>query len=157
MHIEIRSAKADDIDAILLLLLPYSEEGIILRRSRSEILHALDKFFIAGHGKEIIGVISYYDYGKRLKEVRSLAVNKSWSGKGAGSKLLKHLIDSLIRTSEGARIFALTYSPDFFRKQGFVIVPKESLPEKIWKDCDHCVNRDDCHETALVYKEQERQ
>jgi len=153
MQAIIRPALSSDVDPIYKLLLPYSEDGIILRRTHDEILHALDRFFVAVRGADLIGLISFCDYGERLKEVRSLAVDRSSYKKGVGSMLLKHLIDHLRTHSAEARIFALSYSPEFFIKQGFVEVSKESLPEKIWKDCDNCVNRNDCHETALVYKE----
>ncbi|PKL17488.1 MAG: GNAT family N-acetyltransferase, partial [Spirochaetae bacterium HGW-Spirochaetae-5] len=32
-------------------------------------------------------------------------------------------------------------------------VPKDDFPEKIWKDCDNCKDKDKCGETALIYKD----
>jgi amino-acid N-acetyltransferase len=147
----IKNAELSDAESIYALLKPYSSEGIILERTLNDIRHSIDKFLTAKTGGTIAGVISYHEYGKKLKEVRSLAVKKEMSGKGIGSLLLNHLIDILIEKIPDAKIFVLTYSPEFFRKEGFSDVMKDSLPEKIWKDCNNCGNKDDCGETALVY------
>lgn len=99
----------------------------------------------------IAGVISYHDYGRHLKEIRSLAVRDADSRKGVGSRLVRHLIKQLSR--EGSpKIFVLSYSPVFFIKNGFAPVDKETFPEKIWKDCINCPDQENCGETALVYQ-----
>ena len=45
---------------------------------------------------------------------------------------------------------SLTYEQRFFEKLGFEVVPKESLPLKVWSDCVRCPKRDGCDETAMV-------
>ncbi|HNU91078.1 MAG TPA: GNAT family N-acetyltransferase [Spirochaetota bacterium] len=151
MQAEIREAVTSDVESIYRLLAPYSLENIILERSRKDISNSIDKFLVAVHNSAIIGVVSYYDYGPMLKEVRSLAVKKGLGGRGAGSELVRELLSTLHGKFPGAKVFVLTYSPAFFIRLGFVEVARETLPEKIWKDCDHCKNRDNCGETALVF------
>lgn len=151
MHPVIKNADFSDAESIYDILKPYASEGIILERSLKDIRHSIDRFLTAETKGTITGVISYYDYGKKLKEVRSLAVKKEMSGKGIGRSLLNHLIDILIKKNPDAKIFVLTYSPEFFRKSGFSEVIKDSLPEKIWKDCNNCRHKNECGETALVY------
>lgn len=148
----IRNAIPGDIDTIHEILLPYAREELILARTKDDIAQSLHAFYVAAHNSHISGVISYYDYGDRLKEVRSLAVRKSMAKSGIGSLLLKHLISELSVLCPEPKIFVLTYSPVFFIKNGFVEVPRETLPEKIWKDCDHCKNRHNCGETALIFE-----
>jgi len=47
----------------------------------------------------------------------------------------------------------LTYLADFFKKIGFVEIPKESIPEhKIWADCIKCIHFPVCNEISLVYR-----
>jgi amino-acid N-acetyltransferase len=152
MHAKIRPAVVSDVDAILTILSPYAKEGLILERTAAEIKHAISTFFVAENSGSVTGTVSYHDYGKHLKEVRSLAVRRERAGRRTGSLLVRHLVRSLQERVPGTRIFVLTYAPLFFQKLGFAEVPKESLPEKIWKDCDHCKNRDNCGETALVYQ-----
>jgi amino-acid N-acetyltransferase len=45
---------------------------------------------------------------------------------------------------------ALTYEQTFFEKSGFEVVPKDSLPLKVWSDCIRCPKRDGCDEIAMV-------
>ncbi|MGV7927751.1 MAG: GNAT family N-acetyltransferase [Spirochaetota bacterium] len=151
MHAEIREACPADVESIHRLLQPYALENIILERSREEIAKSIDKFLVASYNKDIVGAVSYYDYGPVLKEVRSLAVRKDVGNNGTGSALVRGLLTMLLGRFPGAKIFVLTYSPGFFGRLGFIEVPRETLPEKIWKDCDHCKNRDVCGETALVF------
>lgn len=37
----------------------------------------------------------------------------------------------------------------FFEKQGFTYFDKSSLPEKIIKDCDLCIRKNNCDEVAM--------
>jgi hypothetical protein len=48
------------------------------------------------------------------------------------------------------QVIALTRNPGFFRKLGFRIVPRETLPRKIWKDCITCTKFVGCDEVAMV-------
>lgn len=148
----IRKARKTDITGIHALLEPFWKRGLILQRTEDDIRAGLKQFYICPQDDDTIaGVISYHDYGKHLKEIRSLAVRDTDSRKGVGSLLVRHLIKQLSR--EGTpKIFVLTYSPVFFIKNGFTPVDKETLPEKIWKDCLNCADQEKCGETALVYQ-----
>lgn len=152
MKYKIRPATKDDIEFILSLTNFYVAKRLILKRTREEIKNLINSFLVAESEDSLVGVISFYDYGTSLKEIRSLAVSREASHSGIGSLLVNEIIkkiNSLSKTK--TKIFALTYSPDFFKKNGFIEVARESLPEKIWKDCQNCPNRDNCTETALVY------
>ncbi len=51
-------------------------------------------------------------------------------------------------------VLVLTYLPDFFKKVGFIEIPKETIPEhKIWTDCIKCIHFPICNEVSLIYKE----
>jgi amino-acid N-acetyltransferase len=148
--IKIHKASPADVNRIFDLLIKYSADGTILERTKDEISEYIDNFFIALNDSSFTGVISYFDYGPALKEIRSLAVDKNFNNKGIASELVKFLIKELTAAS-APKIFALTYSPDFFKKNGFIEADKNSLPEKIWKDCVKCKNRETCGETPMVY------
>lgn len=146
----IKKATKDDIDSIYKIIKPYSDAEIILDRTKDDIYNSIKHFLTAKIDNRVIGVISLYDYGNKLKEIRSLAVTKEFYENGIGSALLKALINDILNKGN-VKIFVLTYSPVFFKKNGFVEVSKESLPLKIWKDCNKCKNRENCGETALIY------
>lgn len=153
MEFTVRYALVEDIERIHALIKFYADKGVILQRDRNDIARSLDMFLVAEKKEEILGVISFHDYGKRLKEIRSLAVNKNWEKNGIGSTLLKEIIDILKSRFPESKIFVLTYAPQFFIKYGFVEVDRDSLPEKIWKDCKNCTDKDNCGETALIFSD----
>jgi len=147
----IRSAEEKDIESIHKLIMHYAAKGVILERTIDDIKNNLGSFLVAELDGKITGTVTHYDYGENLKEVRSLAVTESSQGQGVGRELLRELIRS-IKTKSDAKIFTLTYKPGFFSRNGFAVVPKNEFPEKIWKDCLNCKDRDNCGETALVYQ-----
>lgn len=147
----IRTALPVDAESIYRLIKQYADEGVILERSINDIKGNIDNFIVAVEDNRIIGSVTHYAYGSSLKEVRSLAVEKNFHGKGIGKALLSELIKQ-VRQKDNARIFTLTYRPDFFEKNGFTRVPKDDFPEKIWKDCVNCKDEENCGETALVYR-----
>jgi amino-acid N-acetyltransferase len=143
-------ASSDDIEAIHRMIGHFASQGLILIRSRDEITSNLEAFFVCRLGKKIAGIVSYHDYGHSLKEIRSLAVSEEYQKNHIGSFILKNILSLLCEKHE-PKIFTLTYSPLFFIKNGFHEVNKDTLPEKIWKDCSKCDSRETCGETALVY------
>ncbi len=152
MPVKIDKALPADIDSIYRIIKSYSDIDVVLERSREDISDSLETFLVAREKEGIRGVISYHDYGPGLKEIRSLCVSKENLRKGTGSLLLTRLIDEIRRKNSTTKIFVLTYNPAFFTKNRFVEVEKDSLPEKIWKDCDSCKNREECRETTMVYE-----
>ena len=146
----IRKAKRKDIDSIYDIIKFYSDDGIILKRTRTDILGFLSDFYVAEIDRTIAGTISFFDYGSHLKEIRSLGVKKEFLRHGIGSLLLKRAIQYLCEENT-PRIFVLTLNVNFFEKNGFSVISMDSLPEKIWKDCRTCKKIESCDETALEY------
>ena len=127
MDIIVRRAASSDIDNIHQILKPYANEGIILERSREDISKDLNFFFVAEKNSEIIGIVSYYNYGEKLKEVRALAVKRDSYRMGVGAALLKALLISLQKDFPKAKIFALSYYPEFFNIHAFCLIFIELL------------------------------
>ena len=148
----IRTALPGDVESIFKLIKYYADDGVILERSRDDIMDNIGNFIVAVSDNKIIGSITHYDYGKNLKEVRSLAVDNIFQGNGIGRTLLAELIRR-VKTGRDVKIFTLTYKPEFFQKNGFKTVPKDDFPEKIWKDCTNCKDEENCGETALIYND----
>ncbi len=142
----------DDAESIRSLMLEYALSGIILERSLDDIRDSIGSFLVAKHNNRVIGIIARFDYGQRLIEIRSLAVDKKYYGQNIGTTLLEAMITT-IKNEGDYKIFALSYAPKFFLKNGFIEVPKGSLPEKIWKDCINCPDKDNCGETSLIYSQ----
>ena len=154
MNLSIAPLLKEDLDSAYDLINFYADQGIVLPRSKKNILKEIENFLVARINNQFVGIISFYDYGPNLKEIRSLVVKKNFSNQNIGSSLLINLVNKIIKKNleQIPKIFVLTFSPKFFEKNGFCKVEKSYFPEKIWKDCQKCKNKDDCGETALIYK-----
>ena len=147
----IRKAKITDVREIQKLIELSAKKGEMLSRSLSELYDNLRDYNVFQEdGQElIIGTCAMHICWEDLAEVRSLIVQEEHRGRGLGSQLIDACLSEAI--SLGIyRIFALTYRVDFFRKHGFNVVDKATLPHKIWADCIKCVKFPECDEVAVL-------
>lgn len=147
----IRKAVMSDTEAIYQLIKHYALEGILLSRTYSSIYENLQNFFVAEDSGKVAGVASLHILDKDLAEIRSLAVHPEHIGKGIGKQLVKQVMAEANRL-EIENLIALTYQIEFFSKLGFEIVDKQSLPQKMWKDCINCPKLPSCDEIAMLKK-----
>jgi len=146
----IRKARVDDVEAIVDIIDPYAERGILLPRTRRDVVLRIRDFFVYDSGGEgLAGCAALFPGWDALGEIRSLAVRASMQGKGVGSALVQACIDDA-RELGLPRVFTLTYETGFFSRFGFKEVDKHALPQKIFKDCIKCPHFLDCDETAMI-------
>ncbi|HEX9205739.1 MAG TPA: N-acetyltransferase [Candidatus Deferrimicrobiaceae bacterium] len=138
-----------DVKAIQRLIADYARKGDMLPRSLSDIYENLRDYFVFEDGGDVIGSAAIHIMWEDLAEVRSLAVQEGRMRRGVGTQLVEACISEAIVLGI-ARVFALTYKPEFFEKLGFQRVDKAELPHKIWTDCLKCAKFPDCDEIALV-------
>ncbi len=148
-NIVIRKAKMEDVPVIHELVNYYASRGEMLARSRSEIYEGLRDFFVAEEEGQMLGCAALHINWEDLAEVRSLAVSTAAQKRGIGKKLVEACIQEA-RDLGVSRVYALTYRPGFFEQLGFGLVPKETLPHKIWGDCLKCPQFPNCDEDALL-------
>ena len=149
-ELTVRKAVADDVPAIHALLERYADLGIVLRRSREDILHYLANFFVAENQGGVCACAAVRDFGNDLLEVRSLVVAPELQGRGIGRELMTRVIAAVNASRAVWRLFTLTKEPAFFSKLGFSVVEREMFPEKIWSDCRNCPKHSCCDEIALI-------
>lgn len=146
--VAVREAVMSDVDAIYSLLEEYAKRGKLLPRTKAEIRRNIRSFFVAGTDSvDACGAIEIFSGD--LGEVRSLVVKPEFAGRGYGRSLVEHIIADARRIGL-SRIMSLTYEPKFFTRLGFEVVPKETLPEKVWGVCVSCYKFNDCDEIAMV-------
>lgn len=148
---KIRKATTLDVKALQGLINSYAKEGRMLPRSLSELFENVRDFSVAEKEGEIIGCCALHSVWEDLAEAKSLAVAKSWRGKGIGQRLLNASLKEADSLSI-KRVFVLTYEPDFFKKQGFQLIDKSELPHKVWSECIKCVHFPDCNEVPLIWE-----
>ncbi len=144
-----RRATFDDVENIHKLLNAYAKEGLMLPRSRNSIYENLRDYVIAVEKGQLLGCGALHFVWNRLAEIRSLAIAPDHKAKGIGRNIVKLLEEEGIE--KGAKMFfTLTYQPGFFAKCDYIETAKETMPQKVWKECVYCPQYPHCDELAFV-------
>jgi amino-acid N-acetyltransferase len=145
----IRPATIHDVPRIAEVINSHAELGKMLFKSYAQLYEDLRDFGVYEIDGQIVGCAALTIIWADLAEVRSLAVEDEFRGKGIGSALVEWTLNEARRLGI-RRLMALTYEQGFFAKLGFGVVAKETLPLKVWSDCVRCPKRDGCDEIAVV-------
>ena len=121
----------------------------MLHRSLESVYESLRDFLVCCQDGQVVGCVGLSVSWQDLGEIRSLAVEAGHQGKGIGRALVMQAAQDA-KALGLKRIFALTYEMKFFAALGFVVVDKESLPTKVWRDCIYCPRANACDEIAVV-------
>ncbi len=149
--IKIRPAHVNDAQAICGLVNYYAERGRMLHRSLESAYLALRDFLVAeDDAGQTIGCVAVGIFWADLAEIKSLAVAPGQRGKGVGAALVSAAMKSA-RTLGIKKLFALTLEKEFFERHGFKVIERDTLPEKVWRECIYCPKADACDEIAMMY------
>jgi amino-acid N-acetyltransferase len=147
----LRKATIEDVEKIHKLINQFASKDVMLPRSLSELYENIRDFFVFAQNDTVVGCAALHIFWKNLAEIKSIAVLESHQHDGIGKKLVT-ACKREARKLGIAKIFVLTYVPEFFEKCGFNKVNKESLPHKIWSECVKCHKFPDCGEIPLTYE-----
>jgi len=145
----IRPATIHDVPRIQQVINSHAELGKMLFKSYAQLYEDLRDFGVYEADGEIVGCVALTIIWADLSEVRSLAVDDKFRRQGIGRRLVEWSVEEARRLGI-RRLMALTYEQAFFERLGFEVVPKDSLPLKVWSDCVRCPKRDGCDEIAVV-------
>jgi amino-acid N-acetyltransferase len=145
----IEQARIADAEAIHELVTFWADRGDMLHRPMGEVYEAIRDFKVARLNGKVVGCGSLHIMGADLAEVRSLAVVEAAQGKMVGAKIVAACVNDA-RAFGLDRIFALTYRPGFFEKQGFRVANVMEFPQKVWGECVRCPFFTNCKEVAVV-------
>jgi len=143
-----RKAILPDARQIHDLIATYSPDGTVLPRTLAEICENVRDFVVLEEGG-IIGCGALHLYGPHLAEIRSITVAPGNQRRGGGSRLVRALLTEAKRHRVSC-VCLFTRKPDFFAGLGFRMAQRESLPDKIYKDCCACPRQHCCDEFAMV-------
>ncbi|MFQ5866796.1 MAG: N-acetyltransferase [bacterium] len=145
----IRKARISDIKDIHKMINFYAERGEMLPRSLNELYENIRDFLVFEEKGELLGCCALHVSWEDLAEMKSLAVKPGYTGKGIGRKL----IEVCLKETEPLgikKVFALTFTPEYFEKRGFRKIEKDELPHKIWSECINCPKFPNCEEIAML-------
>jgi amino-acid N-acetyltransferase len=144
-----RRARISDSQEIYRLIAHYAREGLLLPRTEDEIRGHIGHFLILQEKGRLRSCIALEGYGADLAEIRSLAVDPEMHGRGSGAKLIEFALQEARRRGI-TRVFAVTHAPEFFMRYGFETARRQSLKEKIERDCRTCAKRRSCRLVAVT-------
>ncbi len=149
METIIRKAKISDIGTIFELVNDFAKQGLMLPKSQIDLYESIRDFFVVEIDNKVVACGALKVFLDDLAEIRSLATNKDFQKMGLGKMITQKLLDDAKELGI-KKVFTLSYQVDFFKKQGFTLIKKEELPQKIWRDCYKCPKFPNCDENALI-------
>lgn len=145
----VEAARISDASAIHDLVTYWADKGDMLHRPLAEVFESIRDFKVARLDGEVVACGSLHIMGADLAEVRSLAVDERQQGKQLGAAIVAGCVEDA-RELGLERVFALTYRPGFFEKQGFRVANVMEFPQKVWNECVRCPFFTNCKEVAVV-------
>ncbi|WP_373740654.1 amino-acid N-acetyltransferase [Neisseria sp.] len=129
--VSIREARSRDIPAIMALVRPLEEQGILRSRSRDYLENHIHSFSVLEHDRNIYGCAALKTFADpEAAEIASLAVSPQSRDGGYGEMLLEHLLQKA-RNIGIKTLFALsTHTGDWFAERGFQTASPDDLPEE---------------------------
>ncbi len=127
----LRTASSGDIGAILQLLRPLEQAGVLVRRSQEMLENDIDRFTVLERDKMVIGCAALYPYPTDgIAELACLVVHKDDRQSGRGDTLLQYLERQCAREGLGRLFVLTTQTSHWFRERGFEPCTLEELPQE---------------------------
>jgi amino-acid N-acetyltransferase len=145
----IRPATIHDVPRIQEIINSHAELGKMLFRSAAQLYEGLRDLAVYELDRKVVGCVGLSILWADLTEVKALAVDDLYRGRGIGTRLVEWAIEES-RRLQIRRLMTLTYEQRFFEKLGFDVVNKDTLPLKVWSDCVRCPKRHGCDEIAMI-------
>jgi amino-acid N-acetyltransferase len=147
--VPVRRAKITDVKPIQKIVNSYAKRHQLIPRSLNDLYENLRDFFVYEEDGDMAGVCALHVMWEDLAEIRSLVVKRPYQGRGVGKSLVRRALKDA-RELGIAKVFSLTYVPDYFKLFGFRDIDKSELPHKIWGECVRCPNFPGCDELAVI-------
>ena len=126
----IRAMKMDDVAGILSLMKPLIDKGLLVNRTKVDLLTQIDYFTVYSMDNMIHGCAALIPFGKDFGEIAGIAADPSFSHLGIGKKLISYLVEKAEK-NRIKHIFVLTTdATDWFLSHGFRIVSINEIPEE---------------------------
>ena len=145
----VRPARLNDVPRIQEIINGHAQQGRMLFKNFAQLYENLRDFAVFDIAGDAVGCVALGIVWSDMAEIRSLAVDEDFIGRGIGRALVEWTVDDARRLGI-RKLMSLTYEQRFFEKLGFGEVEKETLPLKVWSDCVRCPKNQNCDEIAMV-------
>ena len=126
----IREMTTEDIPAILNLIRPFVEEGILLPRTEQSLAATFTDYIVYELDNGIKGCAALHLYNDFQAEIAAVAVDPICSHLGIGPKMMEYLLNKA-QSQQAKSVFILTTrTADWFEMQGFTPDDISTLPAK---------------------------
>jgi amino-acid N-acetyltransferase len=131
--ITVRPARTSDVRAIRALVAPLAERRVLLNKEAVAYYESVVDFFVAEADGRVIGCGALHVLWEDLGEIRTLAVDDTFLGRGVGSAILARLVE---RAGELgiSRLFCLTFETDFFARHGFEPIDGQAVAPAVYAE-----------------------
>jgi amino-acid N-acetyltransferase len=128
----VRPARTGDVRTIRDFIDAYSSDGRLLSKATVTLFEAVQEFLVAELDGEVVGCGALHVMWEDLAEVRTLAVDPRFVGRGIGSTLLAALMDRA-RAVGVKRVFCLTFRVAFFAAHGFAEIDDTPVDHAVYE------------------------
>lgn len=130
--VTLREARTSDVAAIRRLVDTYSGDRILLSKATVTLFEDVQEFYVAEVDGDVVGCGALHVLWEDLAEVRTLAVDKEFRGRGIGDLLLRRLLQQA-RHVGVARVFCLTFEVGFFSRHGFTEIEGAPVSHEVYE------------------------
>ncbi|AFG37346.1 amino-acid N-acetyltransferase [Spirochaeta africana] len=124
----LRAMTDEDVPAVIRLMQPAMEKGILVQRSAEDLQQQLSDYVVYAADEQIVGCGALHRWGEDCAEIAALAADTDKPYEGVGERLLQYLLEKA--RSIGCRtVFVLTtQTADWFARFGFEHADIDHLP-----------------------------
>lgn len=130
--ITIREARTADVVAIRRLVDVYSTDRILLGKATVTLFEDIQEFYVAETDDQVVGCGALHVLWEDLAEVRTLAVDPKFRGRGVGHALLDRLLKQAVHLGV-RRVFTLTFEVAFFARHGFTEIDGTPVAHDVYE------------------------
>ncbi len=127
-YYQIRPARLEDTAAILCLIKPLENSGILTIRSKESVERDIKQFIVADIDGQIIGCSAIYPYANKMAELACLVVDPDHQGEEVGQQLLLKTTERALKLAQTGLFILTTHTDHWFKEQGFQEAKLEKLP-----------------------------
>jgi amino-acid N-acetyltransferase len=135
MDYAVRPARTRDVPAIRRLVNGNVASGRLLDKATVTLYEDIQEFVVAERADDglVIGCGALHVMWEDLAEIRTVAVDETSQGEGAGQMIVEELL-SRAREVGVSRVFVLTFAVKFFARLGFEEISRDAATPEVYAE-----------------------